>query len=145
MLKKVSLDFQNNKLTMEWDEAVKPSTLDAKQITVRSDQLATGVKVVLTDSKSKSVIGTTVVVDRTPTDVNNIKAAKLASSHSATFVELAVGAIKDVAVNSQNTANANQAVLTAKALQVLSAGYIKDATAPKISSFSVHLGKKKGA
>merc|ERR1711935_720727 len=79
VLKTALLNLQGNKLTLVWDEVVQSSDLNAKLITLRADQKSTGVKVVLSDSKSTSVIGTSVVVTLTVTDQNAIKAAKLGS------------------------------------------------------------------
>jgi hypothetical protein len=134
-----SMDLTANELILTFDEAVKgQASFDPTKVTLRSSRVSSQPSVTLTDSTTQSSPGTVLKVDLTVKDQNLIKAALLGSSTADTFIELAVGAVEDTALNDNGASNNNQAVTAAAAVQLDT--FTRDSVDPGLVEFRLDLG-----
>ena len=128
------LNIEDGILTLNFDEPVRPSTLDPRGISIQPAADASEFVQLSTESSTDSVNGAEVVIVLDQSDLDRIKATDFAKSENDTFLRLEAFAIRDVAVRSNNYV---VPLPNGRAQQV--ARYVADTTRPYLVSFSLNL------
>ena len=134
VLRSFSLDLNTGSLRLTFDETVNAATFNISALTLVNRAFRSPMRYTLVDSTPSSVNDPVVAVTLSSRDLNAVKAiTDLATSASDTYVIATLYTVRDMNNNLLSTISDDSA------LQVLSSGYVRDSTAPRLDSFELNL------
>ena len=129
-----SLDINAGTLTLEFNETVRSQSLQVNAITLQSDSQTMGPlnALQLTNSYTVSPDNTSIVIQLSPFDLNNLKRLRnVATSTDNTYISITSNAIADMNNNSV------LAAVNGTALSVID--FVPDETRPELTDFSLDM------
>lgn len=134
VLRSFTLNMNTGSLSLTFDETVNAATFNVSALTFANRAFRSPVRYSLVDSTHSRVNSATIEVTLSSQDLNAVKAiTDLATSASDTYIIATTYTVRDM------NNNLLSAISDDSALQVLTTGYVRDSTSPRLDSFELNL------